>query len=232
MKRDGVASAAPVRDRDAVRQRILAAAQDVFVAHGYEGASMQAIADGAGLPKANVHYYFGSKARLYRELLDGTLARWNRFLADVTPEDDPAEVLARFIREKVRLAYEEPAASKLFALEVIQGAPRLRGFLDGEVRTWLKEKSRIIEAWIAAGRMDPVDPALLIFMIWSTTQHYADFDTQVLTLLNRREYEPEMMDEVADFLVGVILKGIGIRPGPDGANVADHKMGRGNGSGS
>lgn len=212
------------RIRELARQQILDAAEIEFVRHGLRGASMQAIADRAGLPKANVHYYFRSKLNLYRTLLNGILHRWNDFLEGVTAADDPAEVLERFIREKIRLARSHPRASRLFAQEIIQGAPHLKAYLRGEMREWLRAKARIIDAWVAAGRMDPVDPALLVFMIWSTTQHYADFETQVLILTNRREYDDDMIEEIGDFLTRVILKGCGVRTAdtaapalPDGA---------------
>ncbi|HSG89188.1 MAG TPA: TetR family transcriptional regulator C-terminal domain-containing protein [Pseudomonadales bacterium] len=221
----GRAGAGPAGDREAgtgagrreagrarKRRAILDAARTEFVRHGLQGASMQAIADRAGLPKANVHYYFGSKEKLYRALLGEILHVWNDFLADITVDDDPAEVLERFIRQKIRLARDEPEASRLFAQEIIQGAPHLKAHLGGELRAWLRDKSRVIDGWVAAGRMDPVDPALLIFMIWSTTQHYADFEAQVLILTNRREYEDDMIEQVGDFLSRVILKGCGVRP--------------------
>ena len=115
----------PAKDRARKRAVILEAAEAEFADAGYQGASMQAIADRAGVPKANVHYYFGSKEQLYRQVLEDILGLWNDFLSDVTPADDPALVLEGFVRQKLHLAFERPRASRLFAQEILRGAPVL-----------------------------------------------------------------------------------------------------------
>lgn len=202
----------PGKIRERNEEIILHAAEQEFVLHGYKGTSIQAIADRAELPKANIHYYFKNKTNLYRAVLEYITQLWNEVLADISAEDDPAEVLENFIRTKVRLSYTHPRASKLFAMEIIQGAPHIHDFIRTDLRQWVREKSKVFEQWTQAGKMDPVDPVQLIFMIWSTTQHYADFDTQVLTLMNRAEFEEEDMEKITAFLSHVILKGCGLTP--------------------
>jgi len=204
----------PGRIRDRNLTTILAAAEEEFVLHGFGGASIQAIAERAGLPKANVHYYFKRKANLYVAVLNNLIELWNDFFGNITEDDDPARVLDEFIRKKVELSYTHPRASKLFAMEIIQGAPHLNEYLRGELREWVQARTRVIEVWIAQGRMARVDPVQLIFLIWSSTQHYADFDVQVLTLMNRPHYEPDMLRDIADFLSGMILRGCGLQPPP------------------
>ncbi|UTA48279.1 TetR/AcrR family transcriptional regulator [Simiduia sp. 21SJ11W-1] len=191
---------------------ILSAAEEEFVQHGYRGASIQAIADRAGLPKANVHYYFKSKSNLYVTILNNIISMWNDFFDTITEADDPAVALDAFVRKKVALSYSHPRASKLFAMEVIQGAPHLKDYFRSDMRTWVRARAQVMESWISQGRMDKVDPVQLIFLIWSSTQHYADFDTQVLTIMNRAEYEPAMVEQIADFLSHMILKGCGLTP--------------------
>ncbi len=193
---------------------ILEAAEKEFVKHGYKGTSMQSIADAAGLPKANVHYYFKNKANLYSAVLADIADRWNVILAEMTEEDNPAEVLEHYIRAKVDLAIQFPAASKIFAMEIIQGAPHLKEHVRTELRQWVRSRVRVIQSWIDQGKMAAVDPQHLIFMIWSTTQHYADFETQVLTITNKMEYEPDDVRQIADFLVHMILTGCGLKPPP------------------
>lgn len=197
--------------RDHNYQLILNAAEKEFAQFGYVGASIQKIADRAGLPKANIHYYFASKEKLYLALLDNIIHLWNDYFDEVRVEDDPAEVLANFIRKKVELAYSHPLSSKLFAMEIIQGAPHIRNYIKTEMRTWVRNKAGVIEEWIRKKRMKPIDPVHLIFLIWSSTQHYADFEIQVLTIMNRAEYERKMIDEIADFLCEVILTGCGLK---------------------
>ncbi len=193
------------------QQKILDAAEKEFAKYGFNGTSIQQIADRAELPKANIHYYFASKEKLYLALFDNIIHLWNDHLDEVRVDDDPAEVLARFIRKKVELSYSHPLSSKLFAMEIIQGAPHIRKYIKSEMRTWVRNKAAVIEEWIRKKRMKAVDPVHLIFLIWSSTQHYADFDTQVLTIMNRAEYEREMIDEISDFLCEIILTGCGLK---------------------
>lgn len=199
-----------IRDRNF--ELILEAAEAEFSLSGYGGTSTQKIADRAGLPKANIHYYFKSKEKLYLAVLDNIIHLWNQGLEEARLDDDPAIVLDRLIREKVQLAYTRPQASKLFATEIIQGAPHIREYIRTEMRTWVRNKTAVIEQWIAQGRMNKVDPVHLIFLIWSSTQHYADFETQVLTIMNRAEYEDEMIGQISDFLSQMILAGCGLVP--------------------
>lgn len=202
----------PGKIRDRNLTNIINAAEEEFVHNGFRGASIQNIADRAGIPKANVHYYFKSKTNLYVAVLDNIITLWNDLLGEITVDDDPAEVLDRFIRKKVELSYTHPRASKLYAMEMIQGAPHLKGYIRTEMRQFVRRKAQIIEQWIELGRMDKVDPMHLIFLIWSSTQHYADFDVKILTVMNRAEYEPDMIKDISDFLSHMILKGCGLKP--------------------
>jgi TetR/AcrR family transcriptional regulator len=148
---------------------------------------------------------------LYSKVLDHIVILWNSSFDQIRADEEPAVALERMIRAKVRLSYTHASASRLFANEILQGAVHLGNYLRHTQRQWVKNKVSIIQSWIDSGKMDPVDPAHLIFLIWSSTQHYADFETQVLTILNRAEYEEEMIDAIAEFLCQVILKGCGLR---------------------
>ncbi len=183
---------------------ILDAAIEEFSRLGYKATSMQVIANRAGIPKANIHYYFQNKQNLYREVLNHIIEVWNASFDEIQNDEDPAVALDRMIRAKVRLSYTHATASRLFANEIIHGAEHLGEYLKQDMRQWVRDKSRIIQSWIDTGKMDPVDPVHLIFLIWSSTQHYADFETQVLTILNRAEYESEMIDGIADFHRGFV----------------------------
>ena len=190
---------------------ILEAAERIFASHGYRGASVQAIAEAAGLPKSNVLYYVGSKRELYVSLLERMMARWNAMLDDIDEDDDPGEVLESFIRSKMRLTRQHPQGSRLFAAEVLQGAPFLQSYLHGELREWVRSRARIFEHWAEKGLMDPVDPVWLIFLIWSATQHYADFEAQILGITDQAQLDDGDYRAITDFLCQVILKGCGVR---------------------
>lgn len=196
--------------RDRIEQSILSAAEQVFSQHGYRGASLQAIADRAGLPKANILYYMGNKQALYVRLLNRMMSRWNAVLEDITPESDPGQVLSDFIRTKMVLGQRYPEGSKLFAAEILAGAPFLNDYLSGELKEWVTSRAAIIRQWSAQGKMDDVDPRWLIFLIWSSTQHYTEYSAQVSGILGTQALSEADFESICQFLEHVILKGCGI----------------------
>lgn len=176
--------------RQANESAILRAAEQVFARAGFEGTTMADIADAVGLPKANVHYYFGNKRELYGAVLNAVLHDWLATLDTITDEADPACALASYITLKMTLAYERPDASRVFANELLHGAPVVGDALRGELRDLVREKAAVIDRWIAQGRMAPVDSTHLFFTMWAATQTYADFDVQVMAVLHGPESSP------------------------------------------
>ena len=202
----------PGKKRDHVLALVLDAAEVEFANHGYAGSSIQAIANRAGLPKSNVQYYFKRKANLYVSVLNGIVELWNTSLSDISETDDPAVALDRFVREKTRLAFAHPRASRLFAMEIVGGAPHLEPYIASDMRAWVTERARVIQHWIDAGKLRKVDPVQFIFLVWSSTQHYADFEAQTLLLIDREQYPKRMVHKVADFLAETLLRGVGLEP--------------------
>ncbi len=191
--------------------KILVAAQDEFILQGYKGATVQSIADNAGLPKANVLYYFQNKENIYHAVLEKTLNMWDEGIGDILPEDGPKLAIEKFIRAKVTMSFKTPKSSKIYAMEIIQGAQHLKDFARTYQRQWVREKAKVFQCWIDNGEMQQVDPVSLIFLIWSSTQHYADFDTQILTIMNRADYEEDDIEDVTNFLTDFILRGCGLK---------------------
>ncbi|MBL4940701.1 MAG: TetR family transcriptional regulator C-terminal domain-containing protein [Colwellia sp.] len=200
----------PQKVRAVSIDKILTAAQDVFITQGYKGATVQSIADNAGLPKANVLYYFQNKENIYHAVLEQTLTMWDEGIGDITIEDGPKLAIEKFIRAKVTMSFKNPKASKIYAMEIIQGAQHLQDFARTYQRQWVREKAKIFKYWIDKGEMQDIDPVNLIFLIWSSTQHYADFDNQVLTIMNRADYEKDDIEHVTNFLTSFILRGCGL----------------------
>lgn len=200
----------PGKIREKSIEHIMSAAQQEFVINGFKGTTIQSIADRAGLPKANIHYYFKNKENLIQAVLENILDLWDEVLGDISVDDEPKEVLEHFIKTKVRMSFTHPLPSKLFAMEIIQGAQHLKEYARTYLRKWVREKAKVFEHWMDDGRMNRVDPVHLIFLIWSSTQHYADFETQILTIMNRGEYEEEDVEIISEFLCGVIIRGCGI----------------------
>lgn len=175
------------RPRTRIQRRntgaILDAALEVFSQHGFRGATLDQIAEVAGLSKPNLLYYFPSKEAIHVELLSGLLDTWLDPLRALDPAGDPVAEILAYVRRKLQMSRDMPRESRLFANEVLQGAPRMQDALTGPLKALVDEKAAVIAGWAAEGRIAPVDPRHLIFSIWALTQHYADFDVQVRAVL-------------------------------------------------
>ena len=197
--------------RHAAVADILAAAEAVFARAGFAGATMAEIAEAAGIPKANLHYYFRTKDSLYQAVLDNTLTLWLSQTDSITSDADPATALGDYIRAKMRLTATHPDASRVFANEMLHGAPHIGDYLRNELKTLVDQKARVLEQWAQQGRMDAVDPRHLFFTIWAATQTYADFQPQVCAVLGKARLSRAELERATDQLVKLILKGCGIR---------------------
>ena len=164
------------------RATILEAALNVFSTHGFRGATLDQIAQDAGLSKPNILYYFDGKEAIHIALLSQLLDAWLYPLRRLNAEGEPREELMRYIRLKLQMSREFPRESRLFANEIVQGAPRIEGFLSGELRALVDEKATVLQTWMDAGKIEPLDPYHLLFSIWAMTQHYADFEAQILMI--------------------------------------------------
>jgi TetR/AcrR family transcriptional regulator len=193
-------------------EHILAATEPVFAKYGYEGATMAQLAAAAGLPKANLHYYFGTKEGLYRAVLEGILALWLDDAAEwIVPERHPAEGFNGYVRAKMAHSRERPDASRIFAGELLRGAPRIMMYLGIELRNRVTELASVIEGWTARGLMDAVHPVHLLFNIWAMTQTYADFDVQIRAVLGKVSIDDAEFAVATETVVAMVLKGCGVR---------------------
>jgi len=190
--------------------RILRAAERVFARAGFAGARMAEIAAEAGLPKPNLHYYFASKQALYRAVLDNILGLWLAETEIITPDADPRTALEHYVRAKMRFSRLYPHASRVFANEVVHGAPEIGRFLATDLKALVESKTAVIDAWIGAGRMHRLDPLHLFFAIWAITQTYADFATQVHAVTGVDALSDGQFAAATDAVVGLVLRGCGL----------------------
>jgi TetR/AcrR family transcriptional regulator len=165
------------------RESILDAALEVFSQHGFRGATLDQIAEGAGLSKPNLLYYFPSKEAVHKALLTGLLDTWLDPLRAMDPKGEPVAEILGYVRRKLDLARDYPRESRLFAGEILQGAPRMREAIEGDLKALVDDKAKVLTRWMDEGRIARVDPVHLMFSIWALTQHYADFDVQVRAVL-------------------------------------------------
>ena len=187
---------------------ILKAGLEVFSQYGFRGATIDQVAEAAGLSKPNLLYYFPSKEAIYTALLSQLLDNWLEPLQALDRDGDPVEELLAYAQRKLAMSRDFPQESRLFANEIIQGAPRIGDVLRGELKDLVDETSEVINAWIAAGRMKPVNPYHLIFSIWALTQHYADFDVQVRAIMG----DQDPFDSAEDHLEAVIRRVLTVTP--------------------
>jgi TetR/AcrR family transcriptional regulator len=171
-------------------EAILEAALDVFSQYGFRGSTLDQIAQAAELSKPNLLYYFPSKEAIHATLLAGLLDTWLDPLRAMDPTGEPVEEILAYVHRKLEMSRDFPRESRLFANEILQGAPRIKDALEGELKNLVDEKSVLIARWSAEGRIITVNPHHLIFSIWSLTQHYADFDVQVRAVLGEDSEAP------------------------------------------
>ena len=191
---------------------ILEAALDVLSRHGFRGATIDQIAEVAGMSKPNLLYYFPRKEEIHRRLISALLETWLAPLREMDDAGDPFPEIRSYIRRKLEMAREFPRESRLFANEILQGAPQIAGVLDGPLKELVDEKAEVIRAWIASGKVRDCDPHHMIFSIWSTTQHYADFDVQVKAVLGSGRDGADRFEEAARFLEGLFVSGLIVKP--------------------
>ncbi len=182
----------PPRTRIQVRNRaaILEAALEVFAARGFRGATLDRIAQAAGLSKPNLLYYFRSKEALHLAILEDLLELWLAPLREMDADGEPREQILGYVRRKLEMSRDHPRESRLFANEILQGAPRARPVLEGELKVLVDEKAAVIAAWSESGRIGPVDPYHLIFARWALTQQYAEVEVQVRAIMGKTDPYP------------------------------------------
>jgi TetR/AcrR family transcriptional regulator len=188
---------------------ILEAAEKVFAEAGFGGATMQLIADMAGLPKANLHYYFATKEDLYRRVVQQIFEIWLDAASSFDNAPGPVEGIGAYIDAKMDISRTHPHGSKVWASEVMHGAPVIQDYLETTLRDWTNGRIAVIQRWIDEGKMAPINPRHLLYMLWATTQHYADFGHQIQTLNGGAALTEKQWKEAKASVKDMVLRGIG-----------------------
>jgi TetR/AcrR family transcriptional regulator len=196
-------------NRDKLEADIVAEAVRMFAECGYEGTSIAAIAERTGMSKQNLMYYFPTKQALYQRVLDDVLDEWlDRMDNLADPNQDPCTVLRSYIQAKLRFSREQPFASRVYAMEVISGAPLSGGQIRERVVPLLRKDIEVFERWAAAGRIAPVNATHLLFAIWAMTQSYADFATQMALVLDRKALQRKDFDDAEALITHMVLAAV------------------------
>lgn len=195
----------------AKRNAILAAALEFFSQFGIHGTSLDKVAERADVSKTNLLYYFPSKEELYIAVLKDLLDVWVAPLRALRADQHPLEAIRDYIRLKLEVSRDHPQASRLFCLEMLQGAPLLKAELAGDLRHLVEDKAAVIEAWVVQGKLAAVQPHHLIFMLWATTQHYADFSTQVEAITGQTLQDEQFFNQTVENVQRMVIEGIRVR---------------------
>ncbi len=199
------------RIRQQNEEVILAAAEVEFANHGFMGATMNNIALGANLPKSNIHYYFKNKLQLYAEVLANILDLWDSALNELTSSEDPHCALRNYIETKMRFARNNPLASRIFAKEILSGAPRLSEYFNDDYHRWFESKIAVFRHWAEQGKIDAIEPAHIIFLLWSATQHYSDFSVQIAAAMGKKALDDADYKAATESLITIVTRGIGVK---------------------
>ena len=194
--------------REGNERAILAAAEAVFAEQGFGGATMAAIAARAGVPKPNVHYYLPTKAGLYRAVVEQVLTAWLDAAHAFDTSADPVEALTTYIEAKMDLAREMPLGSRIWASEIMRGAPVIQDFLDTTLTQWVRSRETVVKRWIAEGKLKPIEPKVLFYMIWASTQHYANAAHEIASLEPGGTLDDESFQRAKAQVAAIILGGV------------------------
>ena len=203
--------APPMNSRDKKEAQILRAAENLLASRGLHGTRMDDIARAAGLPRPNLYYYFSSKRQIYRRIITQLRADWEKAFAQIAPDREPGEAIRDYIRAKMEYSRKHPVASKVFAKEVIRGSDMLTQEENEGIRNLTEEKCAVLQQWMDEGKMDRLDPRHFFFLVWGTTQYYADFEQQIRSILGTRRLTRAHFSDGVDTILHVVFKGCGIR---------------------
>lgn len=199
------AARAPSAARLRKEQAILTEAENQFAQYGFEGASLEGIAAASGISRHNLLYYFPGKEALYQRVLDDLLTQWLASMQDLSHSDDPQQALRRYIRAKLHYSRTRPQGARLFAKEVMAGAPRYRAAIAARVAPLLAADVRSFERWARAGRIARVNFTHLMFIIWSVTQAYAEQEAQFALLLGKPALTESDYASAEELMVRMVL---------------------------
>ena len=202
-----------VLNRDKLEADIAAEAVRVFADFGYEGTSIAMVADNVGLSKQNLMYYFPTKQALYQRVLDDVLDDWLERMENLADDrHEPEDVLRTYIQAKLKFSREQPWASRVYAMEVISGAPLYGEQIQNRVVPLVRKDIEVFEKWIAAGKIAPINATHLLFAIWAMTQSYADFAAQMALVLNRKQLTKKDFDDAEQVIVAMVLAAVRMPP--------------------
>ena len=193
-------------------QKILAAAKEIFVEKGMDGARMQDIADRAGINKALLHYYFRNKEKLFETVFVEAAVGFLPKVSIIMTTDAPLfEKIEQFVNEYIVMLRENPFLP-IFILNEVNRQPK--AFIRkiwGEKRPPMGLFMKQVEEEVKKGIIKPIDPAQLLTNMVSLCifPFLARPMIQWVTVMNDeawRQFIEKRKQEVSKFIIDSIRK--------------------------
>ncbi|MEL7029821.1 MAG: TetR/AcrR family transcriptional regulator [Pseudomonadota bacterium] len=130
-------SAAPAADP--TRQRLLDEARGLFAERGFYGVSLAQIAGALGITKQGLLHYFGTKERLYGEVLEGIASEYEALRASIAETGSPADRLTAYLLALAGGTPAETERARLLVRELLDNRQRAETARSWRLKPFLDE---------------------------------------------------------------------------------------------
>jgi TetR/AcrR family transcriptional regulator len=190
------------------QEAILAEAERQFARFGFEGVSLDSIAAALDLSRQNLLYHWPSKEDLYRAVLDSVMGEWMANMNAITEASEPKAAIESYVADKLRFSRERPSGNAVFTREIMAGAPRYADVLKAQVMPLLHADIARFERWAAEGLIQRLDFTHLMFLIWSSTQAYADLAPQFSLYMGKPALDEDDFERARELITGLIWRSL------------------------
>lgn len=190
------------------QEAILIEAEHQFARFGFEGVSLDSIAAALDLSRQNLLYHWPSKEELYRAVLDSVMGEWMANMSAIAEADEPEAAIESYVADKLRFSRERPSGNAVFTREIMAGAPRYGDVLKVQVMPLLHADVARFERWAAAGLIRRLDFTHLMFLIWSSTQAYADLGPQFALYMGKPALDEEDFERARELITQLIWRSL------------------------
>ncbi|WP_136661512.1 TetR family transcriptional regulator C-terminal domain-containing protein [Nitratireductor sp. XY-223] len=191
-------------------EKLLKAGERVFSIRGFDGATTAEIAKKAGVSKSTLHYYFGTKEEIYEAVMNRILDLWVSALEEIDADVEPHVAIQNYVARKIEYSRIYPEPTRLWAMEMTGGARHFQAELRQRVFDIVEEKCNVIDGWIAAGKMEPVNPHHLLFLLWASTQTLAEDAAQAEMVLKKSALDKGDFEDARQLATRIFLRGLNL----------------------
>lgn len=191
------------------RDRILAAALELFADRSYDGASTRAIAERAGVSQPSLAYHFHSKDELWRAAVDSLFAtmreRLGARVGDLDGGDDVATA-ELVVREFIAFSAAHPQLHRIILQESKAEGTRMDWMVDTHVRPLYEATTAMFARLSAVGALPDVPPAFLYYILTGAGPTLFVLAPECRRLAGFDPTEPEAVATHADAVVDLLFR--------------------------